>query len=101
MVDVPFSIYSHLVDEGVKQHFKERDQLCKYQPNIYHFDVCCGGKSSRDTDEKSREDKEGGEVDTDNSLKKEGLEEVCTVDNSENEVCRKIRSQKLVLHPPF
>ncbi len=70
------------------------------KPNIDHLDI--GGRWKRlgDADKQSGQDKEGCQVHRDNSLEKEGLEEVGGVHNEEDEDCWEVGGQDLIDNPP-
>ena len=83
MIDLPVIIHSAGIHPGVEQHLHEGDHDGKYQPDIHHLHIGSGGKRARNTDEQCSQDKEGGEVDGDNSFKEEVFEEVGSVDNAQ------------------
>ena len=72
------------VHPGVQQNLHEWDHLGKYQPNINHLHIGSWRKALGDTDEEGGEDKEGGQVDSHHSFKKEVFEEVSSIDDDEN-----------------
>ena len=84
VVNFSLFIYPVHVNPRVEKDFCKGNQLGKNQPNVNHLDVGSGGKALRNTDEERGEDKEGGEVDSDDSFKEEVLEEVCSIDNDKD-----------------
>ena len=52
-----------------------------------------------DTDEEGGEDKEGGEVDSHHSFKKEVFEEIGGINNDEDKECRKIYCKNSIVNP--
>ena len=89
---VDFSIFTNSVEvhPRVKKYFHKWNQLGEDQPNINHLDVSSRRKALRHTDKQSGQDQEGREVDGNNRLKKEILEEVCCVDDDQDENCWEI-----------
>ena len=85
MIDLFVLLSPHIVNKGMKKNLKERNNLGKDEPDVNHLDIGGGRKASRDTYEEGCKDKEGSEVHTDNSFKEEGFEEVCNIDNDENQ----------------
>ena len=51
----------------------------------YHLDIGRGGEGVGDGDEERREDELGGEVHRDHGLEEERFEEVCGVDDTQDE----------------
>ena len=93
--------YTRLVRAGLNSYLKERDELSKNEPDIDHLDVGSFGEGTRHTDEQGRENQLGSQIHSNNSFKKEILEEVCSIDNGENEKGGEVGGQQLVENPPF
>ena len=85
MVDVPVLLSSHLVNVCVQQHLTEGEDLAEDEPNINHLNIGGGREATRDTDKEGRKNKKSCQVDANNSFKKERFEEVCDVNDGENE----------------
>ena len=85
MVDVSVFIYSVKIHPRVEKNLNKWNHLGKNEPNIHHLNIGSGWQGLRNTDEEICENQERGEVDGDNGFKEEILEEVCSVDNDEDE----------------
>ena len=90
MVNVPVLLCPHLVNVCVQEHLTEGQDLTEDEPNINHLNIGGGRKASRDADKEGRKNKEGCQVDADNSFEKERFEEVCNVNNGENQHSRQV-----------
>ncbi len=93
MVDAPLLLLPQAVDEGVEDDLGEGNKQGDDQPDVYHFHIGCGGKAVEDADEEGRQDKKGGEVNSDNGLIEEGLEVVCAEADKAKEHCGQVCSQ--------
>ena len=86
------------VHVGVKKNLNKRNHLCKDQPNINHLHIGCGGQALGHTDEQCGEDQEGGQVHSNHCFKKEILEEICSIDDDQDENCLKIYCQDSIVN---
>ena len=87
------------IHPGVKEHLYKGNHLGEYQPNINHLDIGGRWKTLRDTDEEGSKHEKRSEVDSNNSFKKEVLEEVCRINNNEDENCWEIDSEDSIVNP--
>ena len=99
MIYLPVFRYSVKIHPGVEENLHKRNNLGKNQPNINHFNIGSWGEALGDTDEEGGEDKEGGEVDSHHSFKKEVFEEIGGINNDEDKECRKIYSKNSIVNP--
>ena len=99
MIDLPVLIDPVQVHPGVQQHLNKRNHLGKYQPNINHLHIGCGGEALGDTDEEGGEDEEGGQVNSHHSFEKEIFEEICSIDNDEDEDGWKVDCEDGIVNP--
>ena len=83
----------------MKKNLHKRNHLSEDQPDINHLDIGRWWKALRYTDEECCQDKKGGEVDGDYGLKKEIFEEVCSIDNNEDEYSWKIYCKGSIVDP--
>ena len=83
----------------MKDDLTERNQLCKYQPDVNHLDIGGGWQAARDTDEEGRENEECCQVDRDDGLKEERFEEVCGINHGEDKKSRKVGGENLIYNP--
>ena len=68
----------------MKENLNKGNYLGKNQPNINHFNIGSWGEALGHTDEEGCEYKEGGEVDSHHSFKKEVFEEIGGINNDED-----------------
>ena len=85
----------------MQQDRYEGNQLGEYQPDVDHLHVGGGGEGVGDGDEERGEDQLGGEVHRHHGLEEERFEEVCGVDNTEDEDSWEISGQQLVDNFPL
>ena len=95
-------VYLSILTDSVQIHpcvknLNKRNHLGKDEPNINHLHIGSGGEALGDTDEEGGEDKEGGQVDSHNCFKEEVFEEVCSIDNDEDEDSWKVDCKDCVV----